>query len=145
MVTNHSKTLYCVGCGRALVKSEGNKVLAISCSCGALAPILHAGEATPVDLVGKSPAEKVLFYWLLKGWCLPVSLVAASRGNGPMPHLEYYLGFSEHQTSIKAEMVNLLRELGAVSFTECSDANCRESFKRARQRHLLHERRQHHE
>lgn len=105
------KMLYCVGCGRAVAKSRPGQVLAIACACGANAPILHSEDGG----------------W----WCPPASLVMATGAN--LPHLEYYLGFSEHESTMKTEVTRLLRALGAISYTECVDTRCRESFERSKQ------------
>lgn len=118
--------LYCVGCGRAVAKSEPNRTLARACACGANAPILHTEAATVLGLINTS---------LSSGWATPASLLRGSKIGGPIPHLEYYLGFSDHESDLKTEVTRMLRALGAISYTECSDATCREAFERSKKRH----------
>lgn len=109
MTDNDSMTLYCVGCGRAVATVRPGQALAISCACGAIAPILHTEDGQ---------------------WAPPYSLVKAT---GIMsPHLEYYLGFSDHQSNTKTEVTRMLRALGSISYTECTDTQCRESFERSK-------------
>ena len=105
-----SEMLYCVGCGRAIIAAKPRQVLAISCVCGANAPILHTKDGQ---------------------WAPPGSLVRAT--GIILPHLEYYLGFSDHQSLMKTELTRLLRALGSISYTECTDTRCRESFERSKQ------------
>jgi len=126
-MNNEKETLYCVGCGQPVCHSEPGQVLAIACSCGALAPILHKKGTGILDTSGD------LFEG---GWATPFSLLKASRVGGPMPHLEYYLGFSDHESALKTEITRMLRALGAISYKECPDATCREAFERSRQRYL---------
>lgn len=110
--------LYCVGCGQPVAKLIPGQTLAIACACGANAPILHT-------LDGR--------------WAPPASLV---RATGAMiPHIEYYLGFSDHQSIIKTEVTRMLRAFGSISYTECSDPNCRAAFERSKERHLERENR----
>jgi len=104
-----SKMLYCVGCGCAVASSKPGQVLAIACICGANAPILHTKDGQ---------------------WAPPFSLVRAT--GIMMPHLEYYLGFSDHQSPTKTEVTRMLRALGSISYTECTDTRCRESFERSK-------------
>lgn len=110
MGNDDSETLYCVGCGRAVATSKPGQVLAIACVCGANAPILHTKDHQCAP---------------------PLSLVQAT--GIVMPHLEYYLGFSEHQSPLKIEVTRMLRALGSISYTECTNSRCRESFERSKQ------------
>lgn len=110
--------LYCVGCGQPVARSIPGQTLAIACACGALAPILHTKD-------GK--------------WAPPFSLATAT---GVMiPHLEYYLGFSDHESPIKTEVTRMLKAFGSISYTECSDPECRAAFERSKERHLERENR----
>jgi len=104
--------LYCVGCGRVVASVKPGQVLAIACVCGANAPIMHTKDGR---------------------WAPPFSLV---RATGAMiPHLEYYVGFSNHESLLKTEVIRMLRAFGSISYEECPDSQCRESFERARQRY----------
>jgi len=109
---NGGEMLYCVGCGRAVCTSKPGQVLAIACVCGANAPILHTKD---------------------NHWAPPASLVMAT--GAMLPHLEYYLGFSEHQSPLKTEVTRMLRAMGAISYTECTETHCREAFERSKQRY----------
>lgn len=112
LTDSEREALYCVGCGRFVAWSEPGKILAIACSCGAMAPILVPEGADVLDL----------------GWFTPFSLLKASHFGGPIPHLEYYLGFSDHESALKTEVTRMLRALGSISYAECPDEKCRESF-----------------
>ena len=107
---DNDEMLYCVGCGCAVAASKPGQVLAISCVCGANAPILHTKE-------GK--------------WAPPCSLVLST--GIVLPHLEYYLGFSNHESPIKTEVIRMLRAMGSISYTECPEVHCREAFERSKQ------------
>lgn len=108
------KLLYCVGCGRAVCEFKPGRHLAISCTCGASAPILYTKDG--------------------KQWLPPSSLVRATGVR--LSHLEYYLGFSYHQSEVKTIVTRMLRALNSFSYTECPDERCRESFERSRQAYL---------
>ncbi len=103
--------LYCVGCGVAVISSRPGQVLAMSCRCGANAPILHSEAHT--------------------SWAPPASFVLAT-GVKPPPHLEYYLGFSDHESPLKTEVTRQLRAMGSVSFTECPEERCPRAFERGK-------------
>ncbi len=103
-------TLYCVGCGEPVAQVHPGQALAIACRCGANAPILYAKDGS---------------------WATPFSLIQAT-GVKPPPHLEYYLGFSEHQSTLKTEVTRMLRALGSISCTECSGESCRQAFERSK-------------
>ena len=104
-------TLYCVGCGQPVAQVHPGQTLAIACRCGANAPIMYAKDGS---------------------WATPFSLIQAT-GVKPPPHLEYYLGFSEHQSTLKTEVIRMLRALGSISYTECSDESCRQAFERSKE------------
>ncbi len=110
------ETLYCVGCGRAVCEAEEGQVLAISCICGAGAPILQG--------------TRLSSFWR------PASLGSIIRQPARLPHLEYYLGYSDHVSEMKSEMVAQLREAGSTSQEECTKEGegCQEAYKRGRER-----------
>lgn len=106
---------HCLGCGRHVCRAREGATLAISCACGAMAPVL----------LGKDGA--------LQG--LPASLVHLLRSyvlqdNEARPHLEYYLGFSDHHSPEKERMETVLRALGCIPQGECPDPKCRQSYRR---------------
>lgn len=106
--------MYCVGCGLPVGEAEPGKMLAVSCPCGAMAPILHSPDGR---------------------WAPPASFI---RATGVMtPHIEYYLGFSEHKSALKTELTRMLRALGSISYTECTDAHCRESWDRSKREYQV--------
>lgn len=112
-IDNDSEMFYCVGCGGAVATAKPGQVLAIACICGANAPILHTKDGH---------------------WAPPTSLVLATGAR--LPHLEYYLGFSDHESTTKTEVTRMLRAMGAISYTECTETHCREAFERSKKRHL---------
>ncbi len=101
--------LYHVGCGAALFTKEAlaSGVMAMSCRCGAIAPLV----VEDLDDGGSLAA-------------VPYSL-AALRGGMEPPHLEYYLGFSDFACPAKDAWERALRVAGMVSFGECEQAKCR--------------------
>ncbi len=112
-------TLYHVGCGTALFDSEQADGMALACRCGADAPIVVA------DLEDESGRISVM----------PASLyAAASNKERQVPHIEYYLGFSEFDCPAKRAIEAGLREMGAVSFSECPEPRCQDEPERQRQR-----------
>ena len=108
--------LFCVGCGSAVCRSYPGQLLAISCRCGAYAPILRGpwGFSAPASLVLRRPTKGVM----------PEKL----------PHLEYYLGYSDHESKEKAQAIRELRGVGAISQAECPEQECQEAYQRGRQR-----------
>jgi len=106
-------TLRCIGCDQVLVNNYRGQVMGISCACGADAPILYCCENA--------------------GAAIPSSLGIAT-GNRPPPHLEYYLGFSDHRSDLKTLTAQALRALGSISYTECADAKCNDGFARTLER-----------
>lgn len=104
--------MYCIGCGRPLARMKKGQTLAISCSCGALSPILVSQKNNNVfDQIFAFPAS-----------------IQESLGNGTISHLEYYLGFSDHESKAKTWIRQLLRSMGSISYTECFDADCRRIY-----------------
>ncbi len=105
--------LSCVGCGARIASAAPGETLAVSCRCGAVAPILHN-----------------------KGhvWTLPASLIAgfqASIQDGHEPeigHLEYYLGHSAHQSALKDQLTKDLKNAGSSSQRECRQDECRARY-----------------
>ena len=79
--------------------------MAISCGCGAMAPILVSED---------------------RALTLPSSLVLgmADMGTEP-PHLEYYLGYSAHESEAKTQVEEVLRKLvGCTSQGDCERLEC---------------------
>jgi hypothetical protein len=110
---------FCVGCGRHVIDMTPGQVLAISCICGAMAPILVNDDLRAADHLS-----------------FPASLVLAQRAGKPPAHLEYYLGFSDHESEMKALALAMLQERGSISQSECDEEGCKAAFERSRQRHL---------
>lgn len=107
--------LSCVGCGSFVVDAEPGQAIAISCRCGAAAPIL-ANEA-----VG--------------AFFLPFSLLQdlGTVHKVVTGHIEHYLGYSEHQSSLKSGTIQLLRRHGAISQEECNEERCQEATQRIKE------------
>lgn len=97
------KYLVCVGCGQRLCHKPTAKltILALSCRCGAISPILQEEGA---DTVYSS---------------MPASLMLAIGSGKKPPHIEFYLGRSAHTSPIKSKVEEMLRHLGAISEDEC--------------------------
>lgn len=101
----------CLGCDQVVCNMEPGELMAIACSCGAAAPILrsHTGQ-----------------------WAAPASL-ALMRGNEP-PHLEYYLGYSDHESEGKSVYIDLLLGMGATWQVDCPEEECQRDIERHRDR-----------
>lgn len=108
------ETLYCIGCGRIVAHVSPGQSLAIACVCGASAPILHTKDNT---------------------WAPPFSLVRATGAT--IPHLEYYLGFSDHESQAKTAVIQMLRAFGSISYKECTEPECRANFERGKLRYEI--------
>jgi len=105
--------LSCVGCGEPVCEAEPGDILAIACHCGAPAPILQGGGTF-------SP---------------PLSLVRIVReARRKLPHLEYFLGYSDHESVVKTALIEELRERGAISQAECPEEECQKDYQRGRER-----------
>jgi hypothetical protein len=109
----------CVGCGRHVIDVTPGQVLAISCTCGAMAPILVNDDLRAASHLS-----------------FPASLVLAQRAGKPPAHLEYYLGFSDHESELKALALALLQERGSISQAECEEEGCKAAWERSKRRHL---------
>ena len=104
--------LYCVGCGQAVCHAprEGG-TLAIACACGADSPVLHMENGAI--------------------WGLPASLVRLQGGLLPgqePPHLEFYLGYSAHQSELREKLEGELKATGCTSQQECQQPRCRVAY-----------------
>lgn len=112
--------LYHVGCGHRLVTREQVErgMMAIACRCGANGPIVVT------DLEDPNPSCDVL----------PASLVNAALRKRTPPHLEYYLGLSDFTCPAKQAWERRLREQGSISFRECTESGCRETWERSKAR-----------
>jgi len=91
----------CLGCDRD-IPWDGEGLFAYTCPCGA-----------------------TVFYDE-KGLAVPASLVRALYEGRPLPHIDYYVGISDHMSEIKKEFIAELRRRGAVWSWECGE--CREKF-----------------
>lgn len=107
--------LSCIGCGSYVIDAQPGKTIAISCRCGASAPIL-------VNEGGMS-------LWP------PFSLVKQLTSTGKVTaHIEYYLGYSDHESSLKHATVEMLRRRGATLQEECDEDRCRQAVVRGKER-----------
>jgi len=89
--------LKCLGCG-GNIPWDGRGLFAYTCPCGA-----------------------TIFYDEKTGVKPPVSLIIGLHVKRPLPHIDYYLGRSEHASTEKEAMYMLLKEAGSVWSWECED------------------------
>lgn len=104
--------LYHVGCGTPLFTREHANNMALACRCGANSPIVTDDLN---DTEQETPDT------------LPASLFQILNGRPrarDLPHVEYYLGFSQFECPAKTTWVARLRDLGMVSFDECDQERC---------------------
>lgn len=106
--------LRCAGCNRVIVDGEPEQMLAISCTCGIMSPILI------------SEAEEVFSF--------PASLITFAVQDEPDAHPETYLGFSDHQSEIKTRLYAQLLSFGFIPMEHCDDEQCKKriAFETAR-------------
>lgn len=106
--------LYCVGCGAGIAAAVPGQTLAIACACGALAPILFDGDQQTVALP----------FSVVKGFQASIE-----QDHEPdIGHLEYYLGYSYHQSTLKDQITKDLKAAGAYSQMECRLDKCRVQY-----------------
>lgn len=119
---NGEVMLYCLGCGGPVCRANWQgRTLSISCRCGAGAPLLY-------NLTARITA-------------MPTSLgLALVKGRTP-PHLEYHLGYSDHDSPEKRDAMELLLIRGYTSQATCSRRKCREAFRRGKAQWAEHQER----
>lgn len=124
--------LYCLGCGRPICTAEPGKLLAISCACGAYSPILVAKGMADVasmpvsflefareNLVGpKTPAV------------IKEAMTAAGFKRASPPHWEFWLGYSDHMSPFKEQLLAMLKEAGSTSQADCPEPKCKKAYTR---------------
>ena len=103
--------LYCVGCGNCVFDGEPPGILCLTCACGAIAFI--------------DDADNIVW---------PSSFYIANDTN--IPHIEYYLGYSDHDSLQKTRAIETLVSSGSKWEDECEE--CRDNNKR-RQDKLLND------
>lgn len=91
----------CLGCDRAIAW-DGRGIFCYTCPCGA-----------------------TIFYDEEKGLAPPASLVIALHESRELPHIDYYLGKSNHWSKLKQEMYEFLRSKGAIWSWECEQCKQR--------------------
>lgn len=101
----------CLGCGGNVCYMKPGQAMAIACRCGAGAPILYSdtGSVAP-----------------------PASLVFLSQAKVP-PHIEYYLGYSDHESEAKDVVIDLLVRQGATWQRDCPEEECQRAIERRKQ------------
>ena len=104
--------LYCVGCGEFIARAVPGQTLAISCRCGASAPILITSSGFIYSMPGSM--QRVVSKFL--------------DGEDPenRGHYEYYLGFSDHTGEDKEVLKKILVAMGMTSMADCSEERCQE-------------------
>lgn len=63
------------------------------------------------------------------GFMAPPASFVLSRGRTP-PHLEYYLGHSDHKSDLKTAFVKSLRRAGSSAQAECLEGECQAAVRR---------------
>lgn len=112
--------MHCLGCGGYVCNMDPGQVMAISCRCGAAAPILVGDNGSPV-------APPASFWGVLS---------ALPKGGF---HWEYYLGYSNHTSLAKDTVMKLLLEAGATSQKDCKELACQRAVERKQRRARLAE------
>lgn len=106
--------LGCIGCGEGVMEHRPGAIVAISCRCGAYAPILSGGRELS----------------------LPASLIEALGVGKSELHLEYYLGYSDHTSSDKETISAALSVLlGITSQADCPESQCKQSYRKGKERY----------
>lgn len=118
--TQEATRLYHVGCGRHLFDLGQADGMALACRCGANSPIVVP------DLESVEPDTPAL-----PGSLLRVRIRPNARD---LPHIEYYLGFSEFKCPAKSAWEVYLRLLGLKSFAECTEKKCRDYYEEEKAR-----------
>lgn len=93
---------HCVGCGGS-IPWDGTGIFAYTCSCGAT--IFADQNGVPA---------------------LPASLIIRVKEGRDLPHIDYYLGFSNHVSEEKQRLYEELQKLGAIWSWDCE--RCKERF-----------------
>lgn len=96
------KVFHCVGCGGS-IPWDGTGLFSYTCSCGAT---LFADQSHRLSF--------------------PASLIMAIHEKRKIPHIDYYLGFSNYISEEKQACYEELRKLGAIWSWECSQ--CKERY-----------------
>ena len=110
--------MYRVGCGAAVCNMEQGQTMAISCgTCGAGSPVLVSEDRTTIA----PPASLVL------------AINGPPSGKEP-PHLEYYLGYSDHASDLKSQIKAHLEARGSRSQRDCQQQACLRAYHRAVER-----------
>lgn len=104
--------LYCLGCGGPVCRARPGDILAISCRCGAYAPILFSDDHHVAP---------------------PASLIAAALTGKTNTHIEYYFGYSNHESPLKRGLAEELKRLGATSQAECPEPKCQKAYRRGQE------------
>lgn len=102
----------CLGCNQVVCEMDPGEIMAIACRCGANAPVLVGPDETTM-----AP---------------PASLIFLAQKE-PL-HVEYYLGYSEHQSPAKDQLIDILVSHGATWQKDCPEAVCQRAIERHRDR-----------
>lgn len=117
-MTNQNHTegvmLHCAGCGGPVCRASPGDILAISCRCGAQAPVLY------------DPLRQCAPFF-------PSSMVRAIAEHTRLPHMEFYLGSSDHESTDRTVLTGWLRAAGATSQADCPEPKCREAYRTGKQ------------
>ena len=107
-----NENYHCVGCGRD-IGWNGEGIFCYTCPCGA-----------------------TLFAKKNHQFAFPASLIIALHEGRELPHIDYYLGFSNHVSEEKEEAYKFLREHGAIWSWECPQ--CKPRFLERKRMEIKH-------
>jgi len=104
----------CLGCGNHVCNMERGQVMAIACGAGAPVLVSDIGSVAP-----------------------PASLGRLGYQEKEPPHIEYYLGYSDHESEVKDHFIDLLVSYSATWQRDCPKDECQREI----ERHKVRERR----
>lgn len=104
MLIQQEDKYHCVGCGTP-IGWDGKSLLAYTCHCRGTIFASSEGKIAP-----------------------PASLLLSIATGKELPHIDYYLGISNYNSTEKEAIYKILSEKGAVWSWDCTDEKCRKRF-----------------
>ncbi len=103
--------LHCVGCGELVPDVDSKRTPVVPCGhCGASSPILQGDSFFTAS----------------------ASLLGVFRLELTPPHLEIFLGYSDHTSPLKSTLAKALRMCGATTQSKCSSRRCQIAYRRGK-------------